>query len=48
VRVLLKHPKGREVDEMDEFSFNEDFKDDHYKLRVNAIQMKETVRILYI
>jgi cullin-4 len=43
VRVLIKHPKGRDVNDSDEFSFNEEFRDDHYKLRVNAIQMKETV-----
>lgn len=43
VRVLNKSPKGREVAETDEFSFNKDFKDDHVKIKINQIQQKETV-----
>ncbi|KAI5475121.1 cullin 4 [Pseudohyphozyma bogoriensis] len=42
VRVLLKHPKGREVDPGDHFAFNTEFKDDHIKIRINQIQQKET------
>ncbi|KAH8924201.1 Cullin-domain-containing protein [Atractiella rhizophila] len=42
VRVLTKHPKGRDVDETDEFSFNHLFKDDHYRLKINQIQLKES------
>ena len=44
VRVLVKHPKGRDVDDTDEFSVNEDFKDDHVRIKINQIQIKETVR----
>ncbi|KAK9722077.1 hypothetical protein K7432_002964 [Basidiobolus ranarum] len=43
VRVLTKYPKGREVDEADNFSFNKDFTAPLFRIKVNAIQMKETV-----
>ncbi|GAA5889294.1 hypothetical protein JCM6882_000698 [Rhodosporidiobolus microsporus] len=42
VRVLVKHPKGRDVNPGDHFSFNEDFKDDHIRIKINQIQQKET------
>ncbi|GAA5969499.1 hypothetical protein JCM11641_008134 [Rhodosporidiobolus odoratus] len=42
VRVLVKHPKGRDVNPGDQFSFNEDFKDDHVRIKINQIQQKET------
>ncbi|GAA6031535.1 hypothetical protein JCM8097_006505 [Rhodosporidiobolus ruineniae] len=42
VRVLVKHPKGRDVNPDDQFSFNEDFKDDHIRIKINQIQQKET------
>lgn len=41
-KILTKHPKGREVSETDEFSFNAGFKDDKYRLKINQIQQKET------
>ncbi|BGP50287.1 hypothetical protein JCM10450v2_006203 [Rhodotorula kratochvilovae] len=43
VRVLVKHPKGREVNPGDVFSFNTEFKDDHVRIKINQIQQKETV-----
>ncbi|KAH9606913.1 hypothetical protein KSS87_009308 [Heliosperma pusillum] len=43
VRVLLKEPKGREVEDGDSFVFNEGFSAPLYRIKVNAIQMKETV-----
>ncbi|KAF6142825.1 hypothetical protein GIB67_002689 [Kingdonia uniflora] len=43
VRVLQKFPKGREVGDIDSFVFNEDFSAPLYRIKVNAIQMKETV-----
>ncbi|KAK9714390.1 hypothetical protein RND81_06G090800 [Saponaria officinalis] len=43
VRVLLKAPKGREVEDYDSFVFNEGFTAPLYRIKVNAIQMKETV-----
>ena len=41
-RVLTKHPKGRDVNETDTFTFNRLFWDDRYKIKINQIQMKET------
>ncbi|KAL8129526.1 hypothetical protein V2J09_018681 [Rumex salicifolius] len=43
VRVLLKLPKGREVEDDDSFVFNDGFTAPLYRIKVNAIQMKETV-----
>ncbi|XXG66039.1 hypothetical protein AAC387_Pa05g3594 [Persea americana] len=43
VRVLQKLPKGKEVEDEDSFVFNEDFSASLYRIKVNAIQMKETV-----
>eukprot|EP00958_Prasinococcus_capsulatus_P024111 scaffold3731_cov381-Prasinococcus_capsulatus_cf.AAC.3 len=42
VRVLQKKPKGREVDDDDSFVFNKEFDEKLYRIKVNAIQMKET------
>ncbi|GAA5868593.1 hypothetical protein JCM1840_005500 [Sporobolomyces johnsonii] len=42
VRVLVKHPKGRDVNPGDQFAFNTDFKDDHIRIKINQIQQKET------
>ncbi|KAJ9558307.1 hypothetical protein OSB04_012921 [Centaurea solstitialis] len=43
VRVLQKIPKGREVDDTDSFTFNDGFTAPLYRIKVNAIQLKETV-----
>ena len=43
VRVLQKFPKGRDVDDGDTFTFNDTFIAPLYRIKVNAIQMKETV-----
>ncbi|WZZ02211.1 hypothetical protein YC2023_074539 [Brassica napus] len=43
VRVLQKYPKGRDVQDRDEFDFNDTFTAPLYRIKVNAIQMKETV-----
>ncbi|KAK4399362.1 Cullin-4 [Sesamum angolense] len=42
-RVLQKIPKGRDVEDEDSFMFNDQFTAPLYRLKVNAIQMKETV-----
>ena len=42
-RVLLKSPKGREVEDGDVFSFNADFQNKLFRIKINQIQMKETV-----
>lgn len=43
VRVLVKHPKGKDINAGDQFSFNSDFRDDHVRIKINQIQQKETV-----
>ncbi|TPX49800.1 hypothetical protein SeMB42_g00608 [Synchytrium endobioticum] len=43
VRVLTKLPKGRDVDPNDAFEFNDTFENPLYRIKVNAIQTKETV-----
>lgn len=42
VRVLAKHPKGRDVTKTDTFSFNTAFSDPKYRVKINQIQLKET------
>ncbi|XP_022848611.1 cullin-4-like [Olea europaea var. sylvestris] len=42
-RVLQKIPKGRDVEDNDSFEFNDQFTAPLYRIKVNAIQMKETV-----
>ncbi|KAG0300704.1 Cullin-4, partial [Dissophora globulifera] len=41
-RVIVKHPKSKDVSETDEFSFNKDFTASLTRIKINAIQMKET------
>lgn len=41
-RVLRKHPQGKEVNDDDHFTFNDNFKNDRHRIRINQIQMKET------
>ncbi|KAG4398688.1 hypothetical protein GLYMA_08G096100v4 [Glycine max] len=43
VRVLQKMPKGRDVEDDDSFVFNDGFTAPLYRIKVNAIQLKETV-----
>lgn len=53
-RVLTKNPRGRDVENGDKFNFNIDFTNKLFRIKINQIQMKETVRyviykyILYI
>lgn len=42
-RVLHKNPKGRDVDDDDSFSYNSDFRNKLFRIKINQIQMKETV-----
>ncbi|KAG2184596.1 hypothetical protein INT43_000505 [Umbelopsis isabellina] len=42
-RVLKKTPHGREVNPTDSFSYNEAFTASLYRLKINTIQLKETV-----
>ncbi|EFY91384.1 ubiquitin ligase subunit CulD [Metarhizium acridum CQMa 102] len=41
-RVITKHPKGREVNPTDTFTFNQAFSDPKYRVKINQIQLKET------
>ncbi|KAH8554516.1 Cullin family-domain-containing protein [Umbelopsis sp. PMI_123] len=42
-RVLKKNPPGRDVNATDSFSYNEAFTASLYRLKINTIQLKETV-----
>uniref|UniRef100_A0A1B6CF55 Cullin-4A n=1 Tax=Clastoptera arizonana TaxID=38151 RepID=A0A1B6CF55_9HEMI len=41
-RVLTKNPKGREIEDGDKFTFNPDFTNKLFRIKINQIQMKET------
>ncbi|KAI9827754.1 MAG: hypothetical protein M1832_004243 [Thelocarpon impressellum] len=41
-RVLIKEPRGREVEASDTFQVNLGFSDAKYRIKVNQIQLKET------
>jgi hypothetical protein len=41
-RVLTKHPKGRDVNNSDTFTFNASFSDPKMRIKINQIQLKET------
>ncbi|KAK5652500.1 hypothetical protein OQA88_10405 [Cercophora sp. LCS_1] len=42
VRVLTKHPKGRDVNTTDTFTVNRAFTDPKFRVKINQIQLKET------
>ncbi|XP_015267261.1 PREDICTED: cullin-4A [Gekko japonicus] len=42
-RVLNKSPKGKDIEDGDKFTFNGDFKHKLFRIKINQIQMKETV-----
>lgn len=46
-RVIKKTPKGREVDDKDKFHFNHEFTNKLFRIKINQIQMKETVSDLF-
>lgn len=41
-RVIIKSPKSREIDDKDQFQFNNDFTNKLFRIKINQIQMKET------
>ena len=43
VRVIAKNPLTREVNEEDKFAFNKKFTSKLYRLKINQIQIEETV-----
>ncbi|KAK0711500.1 ubiquitin ligase activity-like protein [Lasiosphaeris hirsuta] len=42
VRVLAKHPRGRDVKPTNTFSVNRTFTDPKYRVKINQIQLRET------
>ncbi|KAH8889390.1 Cullin-domain-containing protein [Thozetella sp. PMI_491] len=42
LRVLTKHPKGRDVMPTDTFTVNKGFSDPKFRVKINQIQLKET------
>lgn len=42
-RVLQKNPRGRDVADNDRFVFNAEFTNKLFRIKINQIQMKETV-----
>lgn len=46
-RVLIKRPATKEVEDDDEFSFNKLFEDKNRNVRINTIQVQETVRCFH-
>ncbi|KAH6680818.1 Cullin [Halenospora varia] len=42
LRVLTKHPKGRDVNSTDTFTVNTKFTDPKFRIKINQIQLKET------
>uniref|UniRef100_A0A667ZCH3 Cullin 4B n=1 Tax=Myripristis murdjan TaxID=586833 RepID=A0A667ZCH3_9TELE len=45
-RVLTKLPKSKDVEDGDKFACNDDFKHKLFRIKINQIQMKETVQLL--
>ncbi|EDV26146.1 uncharacterized protein TRIADDRAFT_24582 [Trichoplax adhaerens] len=43
VRVLHKKPKGKEVEDNDVFAYVSDFKHKQFHIKINQVQMKETL-----
>jgi cullin-4 len=43
LRPLTKHPKGREISPADSFSLNSSFSDPKYRIKINTVQLKETL-----
>uniref|UniRef100_A0A1A9V8H1 Cullin-4A n=1 Tax=Glossina austeni TaxID=7395 RepID=A0A1A9V8H1_GLOAU len=41
-RVISKEPKGREVEDGDQFHYNNEFTNKLFRIKINQIQMKET------
>lgn len=42
IRVLTKHPKGKDINKTDTFTVNKAFTDPKYRIKINQIQLKET------
>ena len=43
-RVIQKNPRGKDVNDGDKFIYNKDFTNKLKRIKINQIQLKETVR----
>lgn len=43
-RVLAKNPKGKDIEDGDNFICNDDFKHKLFRIKINQIQMKEMAK----
>lgn len=41
-RIIVKEPKGKDIDESDKFIFHHEFKCQLHKVKINQVQLKET------
>lgn len=42
LRPLIKHPKGKDINETDTFTVNPNFDHPKYRVKINQVQLKET------
>lgn len=47
-RVITKMPKSKDVFTTDKFIFNNEFTNKLYRIKINQIQLKETVQFLFV
>ena len=48
VPILIKSSKGVEIHSDDEFTFNKEFKHKLCRIKINQVQLKETVTIILL
>lgn len=46
-RVLQKIPRGKDVKDGDRFTYNGEFTNKLFRIKINQIQLKETVRFIH-
>ena len=46
-RVLQKTPKGKDINDGDRFSYNKEFTNKLFRVKINQIQLKETVNLIH-
>ena len=46
-RVLQKTPKGKDINDGDRFSYNKEFTNKLFRIKINQIQLKETVNLIH-
>ncbi|CAG8676484.1 14720_t:CDS:10 [Acaulospora morrowiae] len=43
VRLLIKHPKGKDINTTDQFSVDDNFSNKYFRIKINTIQMERTM-----